>query len=951
MTNTVDQPQAKAGSWVTYKRLLRYVAPFVVTFVIATIGFLMAGSAEAYFATVFGDLIDSWEEGWTDKAKLIPIFIFLAALLRGVGEIVGELLLSRISFSVVHNIRTQLFNQLVELPSAYFDANSQGHLVSRITYNVAQLRDTGTDALKSIIQDGGKVIVYVGFMAYMSWQLTLIFIATAPVLALVVGFASRRFRRISRRIQTSMGEVTHVASEMISGYQVVRIFGGEKYEKERFRQSSARNRKQNLKMVVTKAASTQVIQIFVAGALAALIAVLFQSELRGGLSTGNVVTFLGLAGLLARPITKLSNVNAKLQRGLAAAEDIFEQFDQKVECDDGDFEVDRVVGRVEFKDVSFSYVTGNGEVLSGINFTVEPGQTIALVGRSGGGKSTLVSLLGRFYDPDSGQVLIDGVDVQTYSLDCLRKQIALVTQQVTLFNDTLERNIAYGGLADATPEMIAEAVRRAHAEDFIHEMSEGLETVVGDDGVLLSGGQRQRVAIARAMLKDAPILILDEATSSLDTTSERHIQAALEEVMRGRTTFVIAHRLSTIESADQILVVDGGKIVESGTHKELLKLKGSYAALYDAQFGGNDKTLRNKLARSKTSKLPRLPKLNISPASRKSSAVTGWYAKRSWSTLLWPLAKGFEWGVRRRRHKFITGKSSSWRAPVPVIVVGNITVGGTGKSPFVIWLALWLVSQGLKPGIVSRGYGGKAKTYPLQVDATTPAAIAGDEAPMIAARTGCPVVIDPDRPEAVKKLLADNSCDVVISDDGLQHYKLARDVEILLLDGSRGVGNGHCLPAGPLREPVDRAASVDLVLSMGAKSDIDVEQLVINTRSLDFVNVFTRERVDLQSFIEKHENVNAIAGIGNPHRFFESLRSLGLFVSMRAFPDHHDFNASHFVFDNAWPIVMTEKDAIKVRSLELSQNDYFYLEVETDVDETVINRLRSIFIHHGIKLP
>ena len=369
------------GDWVTYKRLLRYVKPYWFMFLLAVIGFQLGSGAEAYFVKMFGDLIDSWPQ----TALTIPAFMLAAAFARGIGEIIGEILLSRISFTVVHNIRTELFSKLLHLPSGYFDTSSHGHLVSRITYNVTQLRTTSTDALKTIVQDGGKLIVYLSVMLYLSWKLTLIFIATAPIVALVVAYASGRFRRISRRIQSSMGDVTHVTSEAVTGYRVVRIFGGEEYEQRRFYKSSHINRRQNLKMVATKVTSTQIIQIFIAIALAILIGLLFQPEIGGELSTGQIVTFLGLAGMLARPLKKLTEVNARLQRGLAAAEDVFEQLDQPSEQDQGQAVVDRAEGSIEFRDVSFSYSSGGDPVLHELNLMIEPGQTVALVGRSGSG--------------------------------------------------------------------------------------------------------------------------------------------------------------------------------------------------------------------------------------------------------------------------------------------------------------------------------------------------------------------------------------------------------------------------------------------------------------------------------------------------------------------------------------------------------------------------------------
>ena len=568
-----------AGDWQTYRRLLGYVGDQKFYFLLAIVGFLLAAACEAGFATVLGVIVDTFNadaESTTDGppnvlvlwaiqfAWAIPVAMLVLALLRGLGAIAGEYLLSRISFRAIHVIRAQLFDRLLVMPSAFYDKSAQGHLVSRVTFTAAQLRDSVTDALKIVVQDGLKVIVLISCMVYLNWMLTAIFLVIAPVVGVIVRYASRRFRRISKRIQDSMGDVTHVAAEAVAAYRDVKVYGGEDYERNRFTAASDNNRRQNLKMTATKATSAQVIQLLAAGGLAMLVGLLLRPEVAGAMSPGAVVSYIGVAGLLANPIKRLSDVNARLQRGLAAAVDIFAQLDHDAEDDAGGLDTERVEGAIRFEEVCFGYDNDKPPVITDVSFTVQPGQTVALVGRSGSGKSTLASLIARFYEPTSGIILLDGEPLSRYRLACLRRQIALVPQQVTLFNDTLVNNIAYGGLVDADREAIDAAVRRAHADVFIDRMAEGLDTVVGDDGVLLSGGERQRIAIARALLKDAPILILDEATSSLDTHAERHIQAALEEVMRDRTTLVIAHRLSTVEKADLILVVDDGRIIERG---------------------------------------------------------------------------------------------------------------------------------------------------------------------------------------------------------------------------------------------------------------------------------------------------------------------------------------------------------------------------------------------------
>jgi subfamily B ATP-binding cassette protein MsbA len=448
-----------------------------------------------------------------------------------------------------------------------------------------------TDAIKVVIREGLTVVFLFGYLLWMNWKLTVIMIAILPIIAVMVSSVSRKFRKQSKKIQASMGDLTHVASESIHGYRVVRSFGGENYEKLRFQAASESNNAKQLRMVKTGATFTPALQLVTFSAMAVILfLVLF---LRGDASAGDLVAYITAAGMLPKPIRQLSEVSGTIQKGLAGAESIFAQLDEITEKDAGTVEHDRVSGRLEIRDLGFRYPGSEQLVLDDVNLTVEPGQMVAIVGRSGSGKSTLASLIPRFYNHQGGQILIDGVDVEDYTLRNLRRHIALVTQQVVLFNDTIAANIAYGDLAESPRADIERAAEAAFASEFIDRLPLGFDTLVGENGVLLSGGQRQRLAIARALLKDAPILILDEATSALDTESERHIQAALDEVMKGRTTLVIAHRLSTIEKADLIVVMDQGRIVERGTHKELLAANGHYSRLHAVQFeeaedGGKD---------------------------------------------------------------------------------------------------------------------------------------------------------------------------------------------------------------------------------------------------------------------------------------------------------------------------------------------------------------------------
>ncbi|MDR1163614.1 MAG: lipid A export permease/ATP-binding protein MsbA [Candidatus Accumulibacter sp.] len=586
----------RPSSFAVYLRLLRYVLPYSAPFALSLLGYMLFATTQPMLGGILKYFVDSLVDPGVKFFENIPLefvrnlrfpeavpfVIVVIALLQGVGSFFGNYYLSKVSLSLVHDLRVALFNNLLTLPNPYFDHHNSGQMISRITYNVTMVTGAATDAIKIIIREGMTVFFLFVALIYMNWKLTLVMLAILPVISLMVSTANKKFRKQSWKIQSAMGEVTHVASETIQSYRVVRSFGGETYERRRFLDVSAENTKRNLKMSRISAVYTPALQIVVYSGMAALLYLVLL--LRGDATIGDLVAYITMAGLLPKPIRQLSEVSATIQKGLAGAESIFEQLDQTPEDDSGTVERERAEGRLEIKNLSFHYPGSAKKVLDDISLSIEPGQMVALVGRSGSGKSTLASLIPRFYTHRNGEILLDGVPVERYRLANLRRQIALVTQQVNLFNDTVLNNIAYGDLAGAPRASVEQAADDAFAKEFIDNLPEGFETKVGENGVMLSGGQRQRLAIARALLKNAPVLILDEATSALDTESERHIQAALEKVIDGRTTLVIAHRLSTIEAADRILVMDQGRIVEQGTHAELIAKNGHYTRLHARRF-------------------------------------------------------------------------------------------------------------------------------------------------------------------------------------------------------------------------------------------------------------------------------------------------------------------------------------------------------------------------------
>ncbi|PKM22047.1 MAG: lipid A export permease/ATP-binding protein MsbA [Gammaproteobacteria bacterium HGW-Gammaproteobacteria-14] len=579
MNEVTGEPE---NVWPVYRRLLRYTQRYWYALLASAFGFAIYAAMQPLTAHMMQVIVDTFENPTPGKVLLISLAPITIAFIQGVGRFIGSYSVAWLGQHIVFQMRNEVFQHVLNLPQKVFQHNATGRITSKLVFDAQQITAAGSDAVVIIIREGLTVALLLAYLLYIDWKLTLILFTVAPAIGVVVNYSGKRFRVISRRMQANMGNISHYVGEAIDGQQPVKIFAGQEQERKRFFDVSRSFEKQNVKLVATKEVGTSLVHMVISAGVGTII-FLFFKVMGEDVSVGVFLTFFTGIGLIQKPIKNLTDVNVKIQRGLIGAASLFELLDTPAEDDSGKRSLTRARGNLEFRDVVFGYESGQ-PVLKGLSFKVAAGETVALVGRSGAGKTTISSLLPRFHDVDAGSILLDGFPLSDYPLKDLRRQIAMVSQKVVLFNDTVRNNIAYGELQGANDADIIQALKDAQAWEFVQQLQGGLDAPIGQDGTQLSGGQRQRLAIARAFLKNAPILILDEATSALDTESEFKIQQALENIMHGRTTLVIAHRLSTIEKADRILVLDSGRLLESGSHETLLANNGAYAQLYRVNF-------------------------------------------------------------------------------------------------------------------------------------------------------------------------------------------------------------------------------------------------------------------------------------------------------------------------------------------------------------------------------
>ena len=901
-----------------YRQLLRLALQGQSSILaLAVLGMAMEAATGPALSALMKPILDgAIVEQQPDVIRWVPLALIGIFVLRAVGSYLSASCMAQIGSRLVRDLRRKMFARLLDIPAETHDHTASSDFLARITSHVEGVTTAASKSLTILIRDSLMVIGLIGWMLYVSWVLTLAFLAAVPVFAWLIPSSNRRVRKLSHRMMEALTQTVQNTQEVIQGYRVVKVFQAEDLEKKRFDDTTEYFRKRQVRTQQMAALVSSIIMLLVGLAWAGIVYLVTLEGVLETITVGGFVSFMFAMLMLLAPARNLVQVNTRLQQSIAAGQQVFQMIDAPVEQDQGEHVKQDLQESIVYDRISLRYRNADRDALHDVSLTVRRGETVALVGRSGSGKTSLANLLPRFYTPESGEIRIDGIPINDLRLDGLRGLISYVGQNVVLFNDTVRNNITYGVDPDQQHDLDL-ALRSAHVDEFVDRLPQGLETVIGEGGVQLSGGQRQRLALARALYKRAPILILDEATSSLDSESERYVQEALDKIMEVSTTLIIAHRLSTVERADRIVVLEHGEIVEQGTHAELIQRNQAYRKLYQHQFHDVGDVEEQP---------PRRGELLEKEKTQHQTWATGfaesvWYEDSRWVWALRPLSWLYRTGVFLRRvwRRWLNRPLS---LPVPVVVIGNLSVGGTGKTPLVVWLALQLRDLGVLVGIVCRGYRGDSPAWPREVTASTCPEEVGEEAVLIATQTGCPVFAGPNRAVAARALCDQHPVSIILSDDGLQHLGLARQLEILVVDGRRRYGNGLCLPAGPLREPLKRARSADWILVHGGEPQPGEHRFDLRVRYLRLL--LDGSTMPLSSLAG--QTVHAVCGVGNPHRFLESLARAGIDAIAHIYEDHHPFRTEELDFADGHAVVMTPKDAIKCE--RFAREQWYSLEVD-----------------------
>ena len=909
---------------------------------LAVLGMAMEAATGPALSGLMKPILDgAIVEQQPDVIRWVPLALIGVFVLRAVGSYLSASYMAQIGARLVRDLRRAMFARLLTFPAETHDHTGSSDFLARISNHVEGVATAASKSLTILVRDSLMVAGLISWMLYVSWILTMAFLATLPVFIWLIPSSNRRVRKLSHRMMEALTHTVHNVQEVVQGYRVVKVFQAESREQARFDGTTEQYRHRQVRTQQMAALVSSIIMLLVGFAWAGIVYLVTLEGMLSTVTVGGFVSFMFAMLMMLAPARNLVRVNTQIQQSIAAGQQVFQLLDTPVEEDRGQHAKKDLQESIVYDKVSLRYRNADSDALKGISLTIRQGETVALVGRSGSGKSSIANLLPRFYMPGSGEIRIDGIPINDLPLADLRGLISYVGQNVVLFNDTVRSNIIYG-VDPVREEELELALRSAHVDEFVDHLPQGLDTIIGEDGVQLSGGQRQRLALARALYKRAPILILDEATSALDSESERFVQDALERIMDISTTLIIAHRLSTIERADHIMVLEHGTIVEQGTHQELLQKDQCYKKLYQNQFQAQPVAVEEGTRASRGELLVEGRTVHQGWFTRFAESV--WYGESPWVWPLMPLGWLYRSALFLRRFW--------WRRlnrpplpPAPVVVVGNLSVGGTGKTPLVIWLARQLRASGVSAGIVCRGWQGESASWPREVTPLTNPDEVGEEAVLLSVQTGCPVFAGPDRSEAAKALCAQHAVGVILSDDGLQHLGLARQIEILVVDGKRRYGNGLCLPAGPLREPMSRAKDADLILVHGGQPRKGEHRFDLEVRHLR--GLLDGQTLPLDRMAG--QTIHAVCGIGNPDRFLESLAAAGVNAIPHIYEDHHAFRIEHLDFGDGRAVIMTPKDAVKCE--RFARERWYSLEVDVvlspETSQEIISSVQRAMTEHA----